>query len=1077
MSGLEGVLLALGASIVKSAAKVWMGDRQVAADATAQAVDLLTARVTGAVEQRRLRRTFEQMEEIVAERLAPLAEHEFRGVPESERLAALDAVTETFTGAALSDLDLFTADLDARFLYRSLVRAVPGVPERALLSADATEFYQRVLRECCAYLVQIVTTLPRFEAGALTELLRRDTQVLGLLREVLTRLPQSRDGEDFEADYRRQVVTALDRMTVFGATIGESSRRYPLSVAYLSLGVLAEGALPAPADSFDEEQPAAGGVTRIEELLPRTKRLFIRGDAGAGKTTLLQWISVRCAQGDLDGVAGWGDVVPFFLRLRRYVSEPFPAPEQFLTGVGRHIADEMPDGWVHRQLRSGRAVLLVDGVDELAPSRRQEAAEWLKELINAFPAARYVVTSRPGSVDAKWLREEHFVGAELQPMEQRDVTAFVHQWHDAMRAQSLDNEERTALDEFERQLVAAIAARRGLRRIVQNPLLCALLCALHRDRRAELPENRMELYEISLHLLLERRDKERGIVPPNGLSRIEQTLLLQDIAYWLVRNGWSGAGSARIVDRVRTKLAGMPQVHAGPDEVFRHLLERSGLLREPTVGQVDFVHRSFQEYLAAKAAVESDDIGVLVGNAGSDHWHEVVVMAAGHASARQREELLYGILRTESSTRQRNQLQLLALACLETSPELSGTLRAEIERRTATLLPPRSSRNARMVASAGEFVLDLLAKTEPETPGAIAATIEAAAEIGGDAALALIARFRGDTQRPVRIELIRAWPRFDVDRYARQVLAESPLGTSPLGHGYLRIDDPVVTPALHRLSALRQLVCQFGDGHGDWEFIRSLPRLRGLTVLDPALTDLTPLASANLEFLAILHGGPRAEPLDLTQLEPARTLTRLDLLTPATGYAALGALPRLTGLQLARFGDAAMLPELGRLTRLELVGLRDVDGLRDLAPLDFLDHPQWFGLHRCRDLSDITRLPRWAGTLQRVWLRDSPELDPAPLSALADLELLDLSGSAVESLEPLRGMKALQTLRLTDHHPLPDLAPLRDLPALRHLWLYDSTDVDLAPLAGREDLAVYLMRGQEAGGIELLEPSCRIHRK
>ena len=700
------------------------------------------------------------------------------------------------------------------------------------------------------------------------------------------------------------------------------------------------------------------------------------------------------------------------------------------------------------------------------------SAEWLKELIAAFPAARYVVTSRPGSVDAKWLREEDFVGAELQPMEQRDVAAFVHQWHDAMRAQSPDNEERTALDEFERQLIAAIATRRGLRRLVQNPLLCALVCALHRDRRAELPENRMELYEISLHLLLERRDKERGLVPPKGLSRIEQTLLLQDIAYWLVRNGWSGAGSARVLERVRLKLAGMPQVHAGPDEVFRYLLERSGLLREPTVGQVDFVHRSFQEYLAAKAAVESDDIGVLIDNAGSDQWREVVVMAAGHASARQREELLYGILRTKSAGRQRNQLQLVALACLETSPELSGTLRAEIERRTASLLPPRTSRNARMLASAGEFVLDLLAKTEPRSPEAVAATIEAAAGIGGDAALAVIERFRAGTQRPVLLELIRAWPRFDVDRYAQRVLADS-----PLTEGFLSIDDPAVTPALHRLTALRQLVCQFPGGHGDWEFVRTLPRLRGLTALDPELTDLGPIASANLRFLAVLNSRRQAEPLDLAQLGPARTLTRLDLLAPATGYAGLGALPRLTGLQLARFGDVAMLADLDRLTGLEVVGLRNVGGLRDLAPVGFLDHPRWFGLHQCPDLADITRLPRWAGTLRRVWLRDCPELDPEPLSALADLELLDLSGSAVESLEPLRGMKALQTLRLTDHHPLPDLAPLRDLPALRHLWLYDSSEVDLTPLAGRERLTVYLMRGQEARGIELLEPSCRIHRK
>ena len=37
-------------------------------------------------------------------------------------------------------------------------------------------------------------------------------------------------------------------------------------------------------------------------------------------------------------------------------------------------------------------------------------------------------------------------------------------------------------------------------------------------------------------MLLERRDRERGL-SRRGLSRTEKTLLLQDIAYWLLRNG------------------------------------------------------------------------------------------------------------------------------------------------------------------------------------------------------------------------------------------------------------------------------------------------------------------------------------------------------------------------------------------------------------------------------------------------------------------------------------------------------------------------------------------------------------
>jgi hypothetical protein len=46
-----------------------------------------------------------------------------------------------------------------------------------------------------------------------------------LVREVLSRIPDRRSADDFEADYRQQVVALLDHMEFFGATLSESSRR------------------------------------------------------------------------------------------------------------------------------------------------------------------------------------------------------------------------------------------------------------------------------------------------------------------------------------------------------------------------------------------------------------------------------------------------------------------------------------------------------------------------------------------------------------------------------------------------------------------------------------------------------------------------------------------------------------------------------------------------------------------------------------------------------------------------------------------------------------------------------------
>ena len=51
---------------------------------------------------------------------------------------------------------------------------------------------------------------------------------------------------------------------------------------------------------------------------------------------------------------------------------------------------------------------------------------------------------------------------------------------------------------------------------------------------------------------------------------------------------------------------------------LRYLLERSGVIREPVVGRIDFVHRTFQEYLAGKQAAEKHLMEFLVRNAHLD---------------------------------------------------------------------------------------------------------------------------------------------------------------------------------------------------------------------------------------------------------------------------------------------------------------------------------------------------------------------------------------------------------------------------------------------------------------------------
>jgi hypothetical protein len=105
VSGLETAAIALGAAVAKTACGVWLGP---VAEVGNSMIDLAARRLATAREQRQFRRVWEQAAELIAEQVEPLVEREFRDVPEHERVAALEAVRDTFDAAGLTEEELLS---------------------------------------------------------------------------------------------------------------------------------------------------------------------------------------------------------------------------------------------------------------------------------------------------------------------------------------------------------------------------------------------------------------------------------------------------------------------------------------------------------------------------------------------------------------------------------------------------------------------------------------------------------------------------------------------------------------------------------------------------------------------------------------------------------------------------------------------------------------------------------------------------------------------------------------------------------------------------------------------------------
>jgi hypothetical protein len=631
------------------------------------------------------------------------------------------------------------------------------------------------------------------------------------------------------------VVRRLDRLELFGADVSAASKRQHLSVAYVTLGVSC-----SEKTRGQEEIEGTDEDTEItlpaDEALAGSARWIVRGPAGSGKTTLLKWVAVQSASRSFQGdLAEWNNSVPFFIRLRQCVESGLSAPEGFPQLVAPSVSGEMPDGWVHEQLRSGRAIVLIDGVDEVPQLQRDEVREWIAGLVGAFSRSRFLVSSRPHAIDEGWMTGEDFDDALLQEMDLRQIDAFVEHWHKAVQEDLLDPDEAAEMNDLAAHLQTELRSKRSLRNLATNPLLCALICALHRDRNQQLPADRIELYEAGVYMLLERREVERRV--PLGdypdLSYRKKRDLLEDLAYWMLQNGYTMVTQEQVDARLERALQYVVGLEEGvtPEQVRSLFVERSGLLSEPLSGQFNFAHRTFQEFLAAQAALDEGDVGVLIGHAHDDQWRQVILAAAGLGSKRVRNELIGGLIaRGDREEEHRHAIHLLAVACLETATGLDPEVRGEVQARLEDLVPPKNLTEAAALASAGELAVPYLGYDAMLKASVAAACVRALSTIGGEAALTALEGYAGDARKTVGKELLKAWDSFDREEYVRRIPIASRLDVQEMVY-------------ISGLEGLRYL---------SPEKLDSCANLRVSRL--PQVSDLSPLAGlANLSSVRLIH--------------------------------------------------------------------------------------------------------------------------------------------------------------------------------------------------------------------------------
>ncbi|NJQ15746.1 NACHT domain-containing protein [Streptomyces bohaiensis] len=665
-------------------------------------------------------------------------------LPGYEVAAVKNAVIHTLR--SLGDLemsDVQAVQLGERRLTQLLLTSSPS--STMGLSRDAIYLHESVVRAASLHILHFFTQRSTFIARTLVEQTRSLNELLLKVDSLIMREPAPGDSK-FERRYNHYIEDHHGELSIFGLDLTESPDRWPLGAAYLSL-----------------QAHKNGELIHAEQVLAAHDKVLLRGVAGSGKTTLIQWLATATCRSTRDEKTHYlKDLVAISLPLRRLTK--LPSPADFLEVVGCPIADSQPDGWAARVLSEGRGLVLVDGIDEIEESRRFAVRNWLRGLTRAYPNNRWLVTSRPSAVRESWLGNEGFTEVDLMPMTRENVAAFIVHWHDAAGVG----------DSYAKSLQHVIWSKPDLGNLANNPLMCALICALHRDRRGYLPDSRKEMYDAALSMLLARRDRERGIDTSGAprINEISQVRIAQKLAYWMIKNSRveiSRSDTISLLDQVIPTMQHIDDAWKAED-VYRHFLVRSGLLREPTVQKVEFIHRTFQDFLGAKAAVEELDFDFLVSKAHLDQWEDVLRMAVAHARPAERARILKAIMKRGNQAPTAQRFHLLAAACLEHATELDPQVWLEVQTQAAKLLPPRSMPQVTALTAAGPVVLELLPRPEEITPEERYYCVLTATRIATDAALPVLVKYRQVEDVKVRRELARAWRLFDTNYYAEEVI-------------------------------------------------------------------------------------------------------------------------------------------------------------------------------------------------------------------------------------------------------------------------------------------------------------------
>jgi hypothetical protein len=472
--------------------------------------------------------------------------------------------------------------------------------------------------------------------------------------------------------------------------------------------------------------PAGGPPVRrhLFDLLAGHRHLLVVGGRWSGKSGLAMLLVQQAAERDL----GFGKCIPFFVPASRLEQQLLNEREIVRCNptIGREAFRYV--------MEAGRGLVVFDGLDECqTPAALKEG---LAALTRAYPASRVVVMTRPLRAKVAGNDETaldgflkvHLAGPEGAPPGK--VYELDEHRSPALRVQRVAEEICRLMDRWS---VASLPRGAALGRLTERGrllVLSQLASTTHAGNSVEVTAG--DLVDFL------RQDLKGA----RWFADTEQILHKEE----------KPRGGARLEDRQGIAEQMVAEIRMHP-----------GVVIEKRPGVFGFADFAFQQFLTAFHMATDDAKPSLVLAEFTDvqhnpGWHDVIVFAAGlgppFGSKVQARELIFALL---EKTAKDSDATFLAARCAEVASFVPATLRAQIDRRLGSVVPPRSSSDvAHLVDNVGDIAAPLLLRALESANANQRACIAAA--LGGmdyPPALSVLAKLVEDEEKAT--EEIRVW--------------------------------------------------------------------------------------------------------------------------------------------------------------------------------------------------------------------------------------------------------------------------------------------------------------------------------